>query len=44
MPFEIDELLRGLDDYMGAIEPANAAGLIENLAECSRARAPSSTT
>lgn len=33
VPAEIDELLRGMQDYLGAIEPANAAELVTNLAE-----------
>lgn len=33
VPAEIDELLRGMQDYLGAIEPANAAALVSNLAE-----------
>jgi virulence factor Mce-like protein len=32
VPAEIDELLRGLQDYLGAIEPANASELVTNLA------------
>ena len=33
VPFEVDELLRGLDSYVGAIDPENASELITNLAE-----------
>jgi phospholipid/cholesterol/gamma-HCH transport system substrate-binding protein len=33
VPAEIDELLRGLQDYLGAIEPANASALVTNLAQ-----------
>ena len=32
VPFEVDELLQGLDDYFGAIDPENAGDLITNLA------------
>jgi phospholipid/cholesterol/gamma-HCH transport system substrate-binding protein len=32
VPFEIDELLEGLESYLGAIEPENARGLVSNLA------------
>ncbi len=32
VPFEIDELLRGLDDYLGQIDPARAGGLVTHLA------------
>lgn len=33
VPFEVDELLRGLESYVGAIDPENASALITNLAE-----------
>ena len=33
VPFEVDELLRGLESYVGAIDPENASDLITNLAE-----------
>ncbi|MET0160187.1 MAG: MlaD family protein [Acidimicrobiales bacterium] len=33
VPFEVDELLRGLDSYVGAIDPENASELITNLAD-----------
>jgi len=33
VPFEVDELLRGLESYVGAIDPENASELITNLAE-----------
>ena len=33
VPFEVDELLRGLQDYLGAIDPQNASDLVTNLAE-----------
>ena len=33
VPFEVDELLRGLEDYIGAIDPDNAGDLVTNLAE-----------
>jgi phospholipid/cholesterol/gamma-HCH transport system substrate-binding protein len=33
VPAEIDELLQGMQDYLGAIEPANASELVTNLAE-----------
>ncbi|MCB1017944.1 MAG: MCE family protein [Acidimicrobiales bacterium] len=33
VPFEIDELLRGLDDYLGQIDPDRAGDLITNLAD-----------
>jgi virulence factor Mce-like protein len=33
VPFEVDELLRGLQDYLGAIDPQNATDLVTNLAE-----------
>jgi phospholipid/cholesterol/gamma-HCH transport system substrate-binding protein len=33
VPFEVDELLRGLQDYLGAIDPDNASDLVTNLAE-----------
>jgi phospholipid/cholesterol/gamma-HCH transport system substrate-binding protein len=32
VPFEIDELLSGLEDYLGAIDPENATDLVQNLA------------
>lgn len=32
VPFEVDELLSGLDDYLGAIDPQNATDLVTNLA------------
>ncbi len=32
VPFEIDELLSGLEDYLGAIDPENATELVTNLA------------
>jgi phospholipid/cholesterol/gamma-HCH transport system substrate-binding protein len=33
VPFEIDELLRGLQNYLGAIDPQNATDLVTNLAQ-----------
>ena len=33
VPFEVDELLNGLQDYLGAIDPENAADLVTNLAD-----------
>jgi phospholipid/cholesterol/gamma-HCH transport system substrate-binding protein len=33
VPFEVDELLQGLDDYLGAIDPENATDLVTNLAD-----------
>jgi phospholipid/cholesterol/gamma-HCH transport system substrate-binding protein len=33
VPFEVDELLRGLDSYVGAIDPQNASELVTNLAD-----------
>lgn len=33
VPFEIDELLRGLDGYLGQIDPERAGDLITNLAD-----------
>jgi len=33
VPFEVDELLRGLQDYLGAIDPQNATDLVTNLAQ-----------
>jgi hypothetical protein len=33
VPFEVDELLRGLQDYLGAIDPQNASDLVTNLAD-----------
>lgn len=33
VPFEVDELLQGLQDYLGAIDPENATDLVTNLAE-----------
>lgn len=32
VPFEIDELLRGLDDYLGQIDPERAGDLVTHLA------------
>jgi len=32
VPFEIDELLRGLQSYLGAIDPEHATDLVHNLA------------
>ncbi len=32
VPFEVDELLESLDDYLGAIDPENAGDLVTNLA------------
>ena len=33
VPFEVDELLQGLQDYLGAIDPQNATDLVTNLAQ-----------
>jgi phospholipid/cholesterol/gamma-HCH transport system substrate-binding protein len=33
VPFEVDELLQGLQDYLGAIDPENATDLVTNLAD-----------
>jgi phospholipid/cholesterol/gamma-HCH transport system substrate-binding protein len=33
LPAEVDDLLRGLDEYLGSIDPNNAGELITNLAE-----------
>lgn len=33
IPAEVDDLLRGLDDYLGAIDPGDAGQLVTNLAE-----------
>jgi phospholipid/cholesterol/gamma-HCH transport system substrate-binding protein len=33
VPYEVDELLQGIQDYLGAIDPDNAADLVTNLAE-----------
>lgn len=33
IPAEVDDLLRGLDEYLGAIDPQNVGQLVTNLAE-----------
>jgi virulence factor Mce-like protein len=33
LPAEVDDLLRGLDEYLGSIDPQNAGELVTNLAE-----------
>lgn len=33
LPAEVDDLLRGLDEYLGAIDPTDAGDLVTNLAE-----------
>lgn len=33
VPYEVDELLRGLDDYLGQIDPQRAGDLVTNLAD-----------